>query len=338
MDHTISSGRRNLLLAALALTGTAVHPAADRAVKRLAVVMPPWDPEEKADYARAFEPLGYRLGANLEITWLEFPVRSRWNDVVPPLAAEAVRLRPDCIRTQGANFTRFVQEATRTIPIVTSINEGDPVALGFAKSLARPGGNVTGLHGGFAEVNTKRIEFLRRLVPGLTCVGWIAFRPQLEWFGTFENAARDFGVRVRPIVADSAADGPRFESAKREIAKLRGEGCLAAHFHSGMPELIEAVTASALEHRIAISYSGDVATVSRDGIMFMYHATPAAKGYEAPRRTVSMIARIFRGERPENMPFEGPMGYELVFNQRTARRIGVTIPPDIVTMANKIIR
>jgi hypothetical protein len=102
VDHTISSGRRSLLLAALALTGTAVYPAADRTVKRLAVVMPQWDQEEKTEYARAFESMGYRLGVNLEIIWVEFPVRSNWYVVVPPLAAEAVRLRPDsCTRQHG---------------------------------------------------------------------------------------------------------------------------------------------------------------------------------------------------------------------------------------------
>jgi putative ABC transport system substrate-binding protein len=220
---------------------------------------------------------------------------------------------------------------------VTTLWDGDPVALGFAKSLARPGGNVTGLHGGFAEVNTKRIEFLRKLVPGLSCVGWIAFRGQLEWLGPFESLARDLGVRVRPVVVNSS-DGPGYPNAKREIAKLRSEGCLAAHFHSGIPALIEAVTASALEHRIALSYSGDQATVSRDGIVFMYSATASARGYETPRRTVSMIARIFRGERPESIPFEGPAGYELIINLRSARRIGVTVPPEILALADEVIR
>ena len=337
MDRTISSGRRNLLLAALALAGTAAYPATDRAIKRLAVVMPQWDPDEKIDYIRAFEAVGYRLGSNFEINWLEFPERRSWSEVVPRFAAEAVRWQPDCIRTAAANFTRYVHEATRTIPIVTNINEGDPVALGFAKSLARPGGNITGMHGGFADVNTKRIEFLRKLVPGLSSIGWIAFRPQLEWFGHFESLARDMGIRVRPVVVD-ASDSPAFEKTKREMARLRHEGCVAAHFHSAVPQLVEAVTGAALEHRLVLSYSGELANVSREGIMFVYRATPAATGYEAPRRTVAMIARIFRGERPENMPFEGPAGYDLHFNLKTARRLGIAVPADLQMLAKDLIQ
>jgi putative ABC transport system substrate-binding protein len=125
---------------------------------------------------------------------------------------------------------------------------------------------------------------------------------------------------------------------RRGIATLRRDGCLAAHFHSSIPELVDTVTAAALEHRIAISYSGEDEIVARDGIMFMYRSTLAARGYEASRRTLSMIVRIFRGERPENMPFEGPAGYELLLNTRTARRIGVTVPPDLLTMAKDLIR
>ena len=329
--------RRSMLLAALALTGTAVCPAADSPARRLAVVGSQWPQEEKDDYARAFESWGYRVGVNLEIAWLQFPDRSKWAEVAPPLAAEAVRLRPDCILTGSPIFTRYVREATRTIPIVTNIGEGDPVALGFAKSLARPGGNVTGLHGGFADVNTKRIEFLRKLAPGTTSVGWIAFRPQLEWFGHFESVARDMGLPVRAIVVDTS-DGPGFANAKREMAKLRGEGCLAAHFQSSVPSLVEAVTDSALEHRLALSYFGQEGNVARDGIAFMYRSAHSAKGYETPRRTVAMIVRIFRGERPESMPFEGPVGYELFLNLRTARRIGVTVPPEILTLANDVIK
>ena len=72
--------------------------------------------------------------------------------------------------------------------------------------------------------------------------------------------------------------------------------------------------------------------------MFMYRATHSAKGYETPRRTVAIVARIFAGERPENIPFEGPVGYDLLLNLKTARRIGVAVPPDIVTLANDVIK
>jgi putative ABC transport system substrate-binding protein len=212
---------------------------------------------------------------------------------------------------------------------------GDPVDLGWAKSLARPGGNITGTHNGAAEVNLKRMQLLKALVPSLSCVGWIAFEPNLIWFPTFERAAHAAGLRVRKVILREAQGA--FEETKRQVGRLRSEGCPAAHFHSGVPAVVDAVTAAARESRLVLSYSGDPAFADREGILFIYEGQVQTSGYGNAGRLAAMVARILRGERPADISFEGPTGYHLKLNLRTAARIGVSVPLEMRVLANEVV-
>ena len=322
-----------------AVLGAAGRAASQGAKKRLAVFHPFLDqPNDHERFARIFEPLGFRAGVNLEIAWFEFPVRSDWNTTIPPVLEEMIAWRPDCIHTGGELWMRFVHQATRTIPIVGVVEEGDPVALGFAKSLARPGGNVTGVHLGARELHLKRLDLLRRLVPNLSTVAWISFKPQLLWFPTFEEAAKDVGLRIRQVVPPTPRDGGVETFLDAEFAKLEREGVRGAHFYAGIPAFIEAVRERAIRHRIALSHAGgDDSVVARDGILFTYKALLQAGRYTNQTRSVAIVARILRGEDPAHIPFEGPVGHELRVNLRTAQRIGVAIPPEVRLVAAELI-
>jgi putative tryptophan/tyrosine transport system substrate-binding protein len=337
----VNRGRRALLRLAggsaiLAAGGAAAAPAR----KRLAVLHPMLDqPNDKEAFARLFESFGFRAGENLEIEWYEFPVRSDWNETLRPLVARMVASAPDCIHTSGELWMRYALEGTHTIPIVGVVGESDPVQLGFAQSLARPGGNVTGVHLGARELHLKRLELLRRFVPKASTVAWISFKAQLIWYPTFEDAARQLGLKVRQVVSPVPANPGFGAFMAAEFSQIRREDCRAAHLYSGVPEMVDAVRALALSHRVALSHAGGPrGDVAKDGILFNFGGVLQTGGYSNQLRSLAMVARILRGEHPGNIPFEGPAGYELRVNARTAERIGVAVPSDVQLMASELIR
>ena len=300
----------------------------------------PWDApstiEDRKAYERRFEPFGFYAGKNLEIEWYE---TIRMNDRSTSLdenVSRMVRSEPDCIIVEDERVALKLQKATRTIPVVTVFYDADPVDKGIARSISRPDTNFTGLHNGAYETNLKRMEFLKRLVPKLSCVGWIAFEQQLSWFPVFEKAAAAAGLRVRKVVAD-IKDAPRFDQVRREVAELRENGCLAAHFHSAVPPLVDAVTAAARASRLVLSYTGKEEILATEGLFFSYQAFTSASGYRNEGRLVKIAARILRGERAGDIAFEGPVAYELRINRKTARRFGVEIPPEMLVLAHEII-
>jgi putative ABC transport system substrate-binding protein len=299
--------------------------------KRVAVLAEVGGGEEKL--AREFEKHGFRPGEDLEVR--AFAFSGKWDQSVPVAVAEMLRWQPDCIMVPADYFVRYVRQATRSVPIVT--NASDPVGSGLAASLVRPGSNVTGVYTDPSEIYFKQIQLLLALVPKLPCAAWISFGPRLADYPAFEKAARAAGVRARTVVIETA-DGPNFQGLAREMRSLRREGCLAAHLLTNVPATIETVAQGALSERIVVSYGGDAANLATEGLLFSYHPAFQVRGYQNSGRMVAIIARILRGERPENIPFEGPTGYSLRLNQRTASRLGITIPPEMLIAAEEVIR
>ena len=284
---------------------------------------------------KGFAASGYRQGDNLRLQRFEVPVvgdRS-WDTTVPNAIARMMPTEPECIIATGEVLCRYLQQAGGTTPVVTDV--GDPVGLGLAATLLRPGGKFTGLHRGYAEVATKQIQLLRTITPQLRGLVWIAFKPQLVWLPTFETAARQAGLPVRKIVPPIPTDQGFHEYLRSEFAALRREGFLAGHFHTGIPAFIDAVTALALEHRIALSYSGG--DPDREGLLLSY-GIKRLEGLRSARRIPAIVARILRGERPGDIPFEGPTGYTLSLNLKTAARIGLAVPSEVLVLADEIIR
>jgi putative ABC transport system substrate-binding protein len=282
-----------------------------------------------------FAETGYRQGDNLRLQRYEVRVVSAmgWDIAVPNAIARIIATEPDCIIAMGEVLAGYVRQRVRTTPVVTDV--GDPVGLGLAATLLRPGGNFTGLHSGYAEVATKQVELLRTLVPALRGVVWIAFEPQLIWFPTFEKAAQQAGLAVRKVIPPTPSKPGFREHLGSEFAGLRRDGFLAGHFHSSIPAFIDAVTALAIEHRIALSYSGG--DLDREGLLLSY-GIQRLDGLRSAQRMPAIVARILRGERPGDIPFEGPTGYRLELNLKTAARIGLTVPPEVLVLADEIIR
>jgi putative ABC transport system substrate-binding protein len=236
--------------------------------------------------------------------------------------------RLDCMIANGEPHARFLQEASRAIPTVVDVP--DPVGLEFAKSLARPGGNVTGLHDGREAVSIKTAELFKRLVPKLSCIAWIGAENFRRSGDALEAAAKSIGLRFHAIGIrdESASEADRIG---REIASMRKQGCLAGEV--GLAgDLFESIVRHAVANRIALSGGR-----SGRGVLFSLW-TERLPEEESTRRIPAIAARVLRGERPADIPFEGPSRYFLTLNLQVAAQVGVTVPDDVVLLANRVIR
>jgi putative ABC transport system substrate-binding protein len=307
--------------------------------KRVAIHWVSWDqprpPAERREYESRFEAQGLRLGRDVMVQWYETVYRKNADSTVTDAAAAIVKANPDVVI--GGDLLVFAMlKLGSTIPMVVNLGDADPVDLGLARSIARPGGHITGIYAAPYETNLKRLQVLRQFQPDLSGVAWIAFGPQLAWFPTFERAARSAGLLVEKIVPEWS-ERPRFDRVRREIGELRRKGCAAAHFTSSMDGLVEAVASAALDARVLVSYGGSEERLATEGLLFMYQATMEAPGYVNAGRLVPIAARLVRGERPGDIAFEGPIASNLVVNRKTAARLGVAIPPDVLLLANAVI-
>ena len=299
------------------------------------------DAEDRDDFQRLQVMMAGEMRAlgfgddSLEIVWRPVPMKSDWGAVMPPMAADAVKGGFDCIVTQNENVARYLTEATATVPIVAMVR--DPVVAGFAKLLSEPGGNVTGLHQGAAQVAVKQIEMLRRLVPASRKVAWISFRPQIAVsLPSFDAAARAAGIPVRQVLIDTSrtSRGTEFPGLASDFASLPREGCFAGHFQGGIEADISAVAALAVKHRVALSFSGGGSDFARPGLLLFYRAS--THGFR--KRFAAIIAKVLRGARPGTIAFEGPDRYRLTLNLRAAAALGIDIPPDLLVLADDVVR
>jgi len=310
---------------------------ADPRPKRVAILWvqidSPSPPQERRDYEQRFERHGYRLGDTVEVLWFETVLKDERTPRVGENVQRIVEARPDVIIASGTIAAELLRKATTEIPVVINLGVGDPVEQGLAQSLSRPGGNFTGIYLEAYDAHLKRLDILKQLVPRLSCVGWIAFAPQLSWFPTFERAAHAAGLRVRKVVGDPFEDR-LYARVRREVAALRSSGCAAAHFFTSVQPFIDAVTAAALETRLVLSHSSeprsDAAMISLDPIF----ATP---GMITAGRLVPLAAKILDGQRPAQIPFEGPVGYRLLVNRTLATRWGIAVPPSLLLAADEVV-
>jgi putative ABC transport system substrate-binding protein len=250
------------------------------------------------------------------------------------LAAELVRLKVDIIVVPaGGRFIRAAMNATKTIPIVMASQGVDPVKAGFVESLARPGGNVTGISSLAGELGGKRLELLKEAVPKVARVA-VLYDP-----GTPANvrevkeqlpvAARALGLTLQPWEV-GAADG--FERVFAALNKQRPGG-LYVHGSGGLIRVNEKrIVGLALKSRLPSMYVNSP-FVDAGGLM-SYGADEA----ESYRRVAFYVDRILKGAKPADLPVEQPTKFELVINLKTAKQIGVTIPPEMLARANKLIK
>jgi putative ABC transport system substrate-binding protein len=271
--------------------------------------------------------LGYVEGKNIVIEWRSAEGKL---DLVPSLAAELVRLKVDVIVTGGGTDTRAAKEVTNTIPIVMA-QDSDPVGSGFVASLARPGGNITGVSTLAPEVSGKRVELLKEIVPKLSrmAVLGISTRPgNAQSIKEVELAAGALKVQVQYL---DVLDVKDIETAFRDASKGRAQAVLllqSPFFNSQRKQ----ITDLAIKSRLPVIYPQTEYTEA-GGLMYYGPNTP-----DLSRRAATYVDKILKGAKPADLPVEQPTKFELVINLKTAKQIGVTIPQSILYRADKVIQ
>jgi putative ABC transport system substrate-binding protein len=279
-------------------------------------------------FRKALQELGYVEGQHVHIDF-RWPEGERGSN--PALAAQLVQGRPEVILTISAGAARAAKEATDTIPIVFCAMGDDPVQLGMVASLARPGGNVTGTVTLSRELEAKRLELLKEAVPSLSRAA-VLWNASIPWhprtLQDLEEAARRLNIRVIPVEFVGPGDiAKAFQLARQE----RGGGVLAL----ASPETWRAraqIARAALEHRLPTVGSEPGFAVA--GNLVQYGPDHA----ESCRRAAFYVVRILKGAKPADLPVEQPTKFELVINLKTARALGLTIPPPLLARADEVIQ
>ena len=278
----------------------------------------------------ALRELGYIEGQNIAF---EYRYAEGKQDRLPELAAELVRLKVDVIVIPGGNApTRAAMNATRTVPIVMMGLSADPVERGLVESLARPGGNVTGLTTLSRELGGKRLELLNEAVPKLARVA-VLYEPGipaavLEVKEVLPVAARALGLTVRSWEV-RGADG--FEKVFAALSKERPDG-LYVTTGTLMTNNPKRIVGFALKSRLPSVYARGE-DIEAGGLM-SYDADLA----DSYRRAATYVDKILKGAKPTDLPVQQPTKFELVINLKTAKQIGLTIPQSMLYRADKVIR
>lgn len=277
-------------------------------------------------FKQALQQSGWTDGENVQIVvrYTEGdPDRAR------ALATELVALAPDVILTSGASTLGIMLQVTRSVPVVFA-GVADPVGAGFVDSLARPGGNATGFTSYEYSISGKWLDLLKEIAPGVKRVAVLrdpAVSAGTGLFGAIQTAAPSFGVELSPI---NVHDATEIERAVTAFAR------------SGNGGLIATTSAQVLAHRDLI-----ISLAARHKLPAVYYARFWVTGgglacygpdYIDPyRRAAGYVDRILKGEKPADLPVEAPTKYELVVNLRTAKALGLNVPPTLLTRATDVI-
>ncbi len=276
-------------------------------------------------FREALRELGYVEGKNIII---EYRNAEGKRDRLPKLAAGLVRTKVDVIVVTGNRATKAAKQATSTIPIVVG-GAGDLVRAGLVASLAQPGGNITGSTRMATELGGKRIEVLKEAVSKISRVAVIwSTRQDGDELREIESAARQLGVKVQ---AAKIKDPNKFQSAYAAMAKKRADALIILHSgfaYTHRRQLIELAEENQLPSMC------EQARWTKAGCLLSY-------GPDAPylwRRAAIYVDKILKGAKPADLPVEQPTRFELIINLKTARKLGLTIPPQFLAVANKVIR
>ena len=280
-----------------------------------------------AAVSQGLRELGYVEGRNIVIDWRFAEGKL---DRLAALAAELVSLKVDVILTGGAVPTRSAKEASASIPIVMT-QEPDPVGSGVVASLARPGGNVTGLSTLAPELSGKRLELLKEIVPKIARVAVFGTSTQpgnAESLREVELAAGAFGVKLQYL---DLLDPKDIETSFRAATKGRADAVLAlasAVLISQHAQVVEL----AVKNRLPAMYPQTEYTEA-GGLMNYGPNTP-----DLWRRAATYVDKILKGTKPADLPVEQPKKFEFIVNLKAAKQIGLTIPPNVLVRADRVIR
>ena len=277
-------------------------------------------------FQQALALLGWSIGRNVRID-------TRWATTniadIRRHAAELAALAPDVILAHGASTVRPLLQATRTVPIVFPV-AGDPVGAGFVDSLARPGGNVTGFMSVEYSMGGKWLELLKQIAPGMTRAAVLRDPTQgsgTSQFAAIQAVAPSLRVEVSPI---NIRNAPEIERGVAAFARSP-HGGLVVTSGSGILRHRGLIIALAARHKLPAVYSQSLFAAA--GGLISYGPDQIDKY----RQAAGYVDRILKGEKPADLPVQAPTKYELVVNLKTAKALGLTVPPTVLARADEVI-
>jgi putative tryptophan/tyrosine transport system substrate-binding protein len=271
--------------------------------------------------------LGWIEGKNITV---EYRFGEQNNERLSELAANLVRLKVDLIVVSSGPAASAAKKATTTIPIVMA-NVGDPVGAGFVASLARPGGNVTGLASLSTELNTKRLEILKDAVPKLARVGFLRepgsrASPQMK-----ELRPAALGLKVKLEEIETQVDAKGLESAFQTAKQKQVNGIMTMAGRNFLAERRRIVELAGKHRLPAIYFQKEF--VDEGGLM-----SYGADYDDLFRKAAQYVDKILKGTKPADLPVQQATKFEFVINLRAAKQIGLTVPPEVLARANKVIK
>jgi len=278
-------------------------------------------------FRQGLRELGYVEGQNILIEWRFAEGKA---DRLSFLAAELARLKVEVIVTSGPTVTRSAKEANIAVPIVMTF-DNDPVGNGFVNSLARPGGNITGLSSLAVDISGKQVELLKEIVPKLSRVAVLGTSTNpgnAQVIKETELAARALEVNLQYVDARGSKD---IETAFRAASKGHADGVLILGgflLNSHRKQVTELAVKSGLPAIYISPEYVEVGGLMSYGVSFT----------DLYRRAATYVDKILKGAKPADLPVEQPTKFELVINLKTAKQIGFTIPPNVLVRADKVIR
>jgi putative tryptophan/tyrosine transport system substrate-binding protein len=327
MEKKIITLALSVLFFALSFLAEAQQPPKISRIGYLSGSFSSTSPDRRKAFRQGLRELGYVEGKNIVIEWRNADGKF---DRLPALAAELVRLKVDIIVTAGPQATHPAKQATSTIPIVMA-QDPDPIGNGFVASLARPGGNITGLSSLALELSGKQLELMKEIVPRLSHVavfGTSTNSGNAQTLREVELAAKAFGVKLQYLDVLSPKD---IETAFRAASKGSADALLLL---AGPVFVLQRAQLAdlAVKSRLPTMYPQTEFTEA-GGLMYYGTNTP-----DLFRRAATYVDKILKGAKPADLPVEQPTKFEFIINLKAAKQIGLTISPNVLARADKVIK
>jgi putative tryptophan/tyrosine transport system substrate-binding protein len=328
-SHMYDRKRREfftLLASATVAWPLAVRAQQPRKLPLIGVLISASPPHPFADaFWRGLHALGYSEGQNIKV---DFRYTNGQSDRAEEYAEEFVRLGVDVIVAHYVPAVEAAQRATRTIPIVMAPH-GAPLQLGAVNSLARPGGNVTGLSAMDAEIGGKRLQLLRELIPNLGCVAVLATTATTARFSVpfvedLRSAAGRAGIRFEPILIGGPSE---LRTAFAAMAKAEAQAVVVQPFFDPQGAVLVELAA---KYRLAF-LSGSRSVTAAGGLVSM-----AANWSQLYERAAFYVDKILKGAKPADLPIEQPTKFDVTLNMKTAKALGLTISPTLLAQVDEV--
>lgn len=327
MRKTIFGLTLSTMMVALCLTAEAQQPGKVHRIGVLISASPSIASRRIQAFQQSLRELGYVEGKNIAF---EYRYGEGRPDTLPERVSELVHLQVDLLVTDTSNATQVAKNATKTIPVVfTTAN--DPVGDGQVASLAKPGGNLTGFSILALDLNGKRLELLKEAFPQITRVAFLPITGEAigeNRFKEAEIAAQGLRLRLQRLRVKGADD---LESAF-DAAKRSGAEAVLAHPSTFVGTNRARIIELAAKHRLPVIFGG--AEAAEAGGLMSY-GPDIVDNY---RRAAAYVDKILKGTKPADLPVQQPMKFEFVINLKTAKQIGLTIPPNVLARADRVIR